>query len=154
MLISIGYRNTCLSTCYHTLSSAGDHMTGNLVLLPKPSVYWFPWLLSPLLPSLDVPFSLSFSSTLFLCLLSSPASLVWALCQHQEGSPMSSGKVRLSALLSPAPGQRVGRATVPSSHSNHRWIEDFPCSKANNQALTHSHCTPDKLLLFLDSSFV
>lgn len=42
VLISIGYRNTFLPTCYHRPSSAGDHMTGTLVLLPVPSLYCFP----------------------------------------------------------------------------------------------------------------
>lgn len=78
---------------------------GSLVLLPMPSMYCFPWLHSPFLPSLDISFSLSFSSAPFLCLTSSPASLVSVLCQPQEGRPMSSGKVGLCLpeALQPSP---------------------------------------------------
>lgn len=81
VLISIGYRDTYLSTCYHTPSSAEDHITGSHVLFPMLGVYCILYLLSPLLPRLF------FSSGLFLCFLSSPASLVSALCQHQKGCP-------------------------------------------------------------------
>lgn len=62
VLLSIGYRNTYLSTCY-TPSSAEDHITGSHVLFPMLSVYCILYLLSPLLPrffSLQVYFSASF----------------------------------------------------------------------------------------------